>query len=167
MGLIIYLDVLLTLLTAYQLFIVYFCQRMRGSIVEACKDIRMRCLFITFLNGTTIAASLFRVSLNWIVRSFTILEMARYSLLFTLCIFYAHAVSRNIIKWRKRALNIMLILFFISIGVILIITLSIVQKQINIEGYSRRICADKLLMILRGIPLTMALIMSLFMRILG
>ena len=127
-NLIIYMDVILTLLTAYQLFIVYFCKRMRGSFSKSWKDIRMRCLLITFLNGFTIALAPFRIAINWVVRSFTILEMARYSLLFTLCILYAHAVSRNIIKWRKKALNIMLILFFISLALILLITLDIVQK---------------------------------------
>ena len=86
----------------------------------------MRCLFVTLLNGLTIAMYPLRLGADWIVRSFTVLELARYFLLFTLCIFYAHAVSRNIIKWRKKALNVMLVFFGISICFILVITLDIV-----------------------------------------
>lgn len=139
---------------------------MKGNISAAYHDIRMRCLFITFLNGATIASYTMGMNLVWIIRTFTILELARYILLFTLCILYAHTVSRNIIKWRKKALNILLVLFFISVCIIFVITLDIVKKQITIKWYSRRICADKQLMLLRGIPLAMALTMLLYMGIL-
>ena len=126
---IVYSDMILTLLTFYQLFIVYFGRRMRCDIFASAKDIRMQCLFITFLNGFLISMTFFRLGLaNFIVRTFTAFEMARYTLLFTLCILYAHAVSRNIIKWRKNALFILLSLFGITLLIIAFISLDIVQK---------------------------------------
>lgn len=123
---IIYSDMILTILTGYQLFIVYFVIRMRCDIMSSLKDIRIRCLFFTFLNGFLISMTFFRVGLNFVVRTFTAFELLRYTLLFTLCILYAHAVSRNIIKWRRKALNIMLSLFAITLFVIAFISLDIV-----------------------------------------
>ena len=118
----------MTFLTAYQLFIVYFCKKMRCKLLPSLKDIRMRCLFVTFLNGALVGLSIFPFSINFVIRSFTVFELARYTLLFTLCILYAHAVSRNIIKWRKKALTVMLTLFCMTLFIILLVSLNIVQK---------------------------------------
>ena len=106
-------NTLFTGLLLYQLLIVYMIRRGK-RFTPCCQDLRLWILLLALANGVIVQLYLLKINLELVINGFFILEIFRFVVLFSLCLLYSSAASKNLIANRKQLIIIMIFLSMTS-----------------------------------------------------
>jgi hypothetical protein len=149
-------NIVCTTLLAYQLFAVYICKR-RKRFIPCCHDLRLWILLIAMTNGVFVSLSTLRIIDSVVIRGYFVPEILRYLVLFSTCLMFSSAASKNLIQNRKYMHWIVIILFLGSSMLMIHYGFQISHKQRQEPNYNRIVCTDPLLIQIKLPPMLMSL----------
>ena len=146
-----------TVLLFYQLIVVYIVRRGK-RFIPCCSDLRLWILLIALLNGIIVQLYLLKINLELVINGFFILEIFRFVVLFSLCLLYSSAASKNLISYRKQVIIGMIFLSITSNFLMVQFGVQMHTKIQNDHDFGKISCTDPLYLQLKTPPILMSIL---------
>jgi len=125
--------------------------------MPCCHDLRLWILLISMLNGVIVTLSHLQIIDNIVIKGMVVPEILRYTVLFSICLMYSSAASKNLIS-NRRFMHWLVIAFFVLSTILMIhYGIDISEKHMYIQDYNKIVCMDPLMIKLKLPPILMSL----------